>query len=153
MSINISSEAFHSNHLIPKKYSCDGENLSPPLAWSNLPVGTESIAIVCEDPDAPSGNFLHWLIFNIDPGVPGLPEGVTERSNMMGSAVQGRNGFGKTGYGGPCPPRGSTHRYFFRAYALDKMLNLGQASTRAVFEKAMEGHLLGTGELVGMYSR
>ena len=153
MPIQVTSGSFQTNQVIPKKFTCDGENLSPSLAWSNLPVGSKSLAIVCEDPDAPAGNFLHWLIFNIDPVIGGLPEGVSEKSSVIGLALQGKNGFGKVGYGGPCPPRGATHRYFFRIYALDKTLELNSGAARPDLAKAMQGHVLGEGELMGLYSR
>lgn len=147
MAIELVSTAFAPNGVIPKRYTCDGENLSPPLAWSHLPPQTKSIALIMDDPDAPIGTFVHWVIFNIPPEVTGFAEG------EKGIGVEGSNDFRKVGYGGPCPPRGSNHRYFFKVYALDIKLNLDTGATKKDLEKAMQGHILDQGELIGRYGR
>jgi Raf kinase inhibitor-like YbhB/YbcL family protein len=152
MSIRLTSQAFEENSLIPKKYSCDGENISPPISWSGIPGEAKSLALIVDDPDAPSGSFVHWVIYNIDPAKEGLPEAVT-LSTPQGLGAQGKNSTGKSGYSGPCPPKGSSHHYFFRLYALDTMLDIGAGPSRASVENAMKNHILATGQLVGIYSR
>lgn len=147
MTITISSNAFAANSPIPKRYTCDGENLSPALSWQNVPDGTQSLVLIMDDPDAPIGTFVHWVLYNIPAGTTELSEGV------KGIGVEGLNDFGKLGYGGPCPPRGSNHRYFFKIYALDTQLSLGGGAKKSVVEKAMSGHILARGELVGRYGR
>jgi Raf kinase inhibitor-like YbhB/YbcL family protein len=147
MNIEIISTAFAPNGIIPKRHTCDGENLSPPLSWKNIPPETQSLAIIMDDPDAPIGTFVHWVIFNIPPEVKEFAEG------EKGIGVEGINDFRKVGYGGPCPPRGSNHRYFFKIYALDTKLNLDSKATKKDLERAMQGHILAQGELVGRYGR
>lgn len=147
MDIELISTAFAPNGIIPKRHTCDGENLSPLLAWKNVPPETKSIALIMDDPDAPIGTFVHWVIFNIPPEVTQLAEG------EKGIGVEGVNDFRKVGYGGPCPPRGSNHRYFFKIYALDAQLNLDSRATKKDLEKAMQGHILAQGELIGRYGR
>ncbi|MCS6907500.1 MAG: YbhB/YbcL family Raf kinase inhibitor-like protein [Anaerolineales bacterium] len=147
MSIELISTAFAPNGFIPKRYTCDGENLSPPLIWKNVPPETKSLAIIVDDPDAPGGTFVHWVIFNIPPEVTKFSEG------EKGIGTEGINDFRKVGYGGPCPPRGTTHRYFFKIYALDTKLNLDSTATKKDLEKAMQEHILAQGELIGRYSR
>jgi Raf kinase inhibitor-like YbhB/YbcL family protein len=147
MNIEIISTAFAPNGIIPKRHTCDGENLSPPLEWKNLPPQTQSIALIMDDPDAPMGTFVHWVTFNIPPEVTEFAEG------EKGIGVEGINDFRKVGYGGPCPPRGSNHRYFFKIYALDTKLNLDSRATKKDLEKAMQGHILAQGELIGRYGR
>ena len=145
--IQITSTAFQNNGNIPRQYTCDGKDINPPLMIANCPQGTKSIALICDDPDAPIGTWVHWVIWNIDPGVKEIKENTVPQG-----AVQGINDFRKHAYGGPCPPSG-THRYFFKVYALDTMLGISPNSTKADLEKAMKGHILGQGELIGLYKR
>ena len=147
MSIHVTSTAFNEGENIPKEYSCDGENLSPPLAWSDVPQGTQSLVLIVDDPDAPSGTFVHWVVYDLPAALASLPEGAS------GIGREGVNGFRKSGFGGPCPPRGSTHRYFFKLYALDMVLGLKAGASKAEVEKAMQGHILAQGQLVGKYGR
>lgn len=147
MTIQISSSAFAHNELIPKRYTCDGEDVSPELSWQNVPDGTISFVLIVDDPDAPIGTFVHWVLFNLPGNLNGLKEGV------KGIGVGGVNDFRRSGYGGPCPPRGSTHRYFFKLYALDTTLSLTAGVKKADVEKAMQGHILAQGELIGRYGR
>jgi Raf kinase inhibitor-like YbhB/YbcL family protein len=143
----LESTAFENARAIPSRHTCDGEDVSPPLGWTNLPEGTRSLALVVEDPDAPSGVFTHWLAWGLDPQTDGLGEGETAPS-------EGRNDFGGTGYGGPCPPAGhGRHRYLFRLYALDAKLELGSGAAKADLERAFEGHVLTAADLVGTYER
>jgi Raf kinase inhibitor-like YbhB/YbcL family protein len=143
----LTSPAFDEGQQIPRKHSCDGENASPPLTWSSLPDDTRSLAIIVHDPDAPSGDFTHWVAWNIDPEAGGLAEGAHP-------PAEGTNGFGENGYGGPCPPPGDgAHRYFHELFALDTLLDLQPESSPEQLEDAMEGHVLGGAELVGTYER
>jgi len=150
--MKLESSAFGPEGTIPIKYSCDGEDVSPPLSWQGAPEGTQSLALICDDPDAPGMTFVHWLIYNIPAEGQQLPENVPNRERLESGALQGENNFGKVGYGGPCPP-GGTHRYFFRLYALDGMLDLGAGISRDRLDRAMEGHILAQAELMGRYSR
>jgi Raf kinase inhibitor-like YbhB/YbcL family protein len=147
MSIQVTSSAFKEGESIPRRHSCDGENLSPALSWSGIPQGTASLALIADDPDAPAGTWVHWVIADLPPELSGLPEGAT------GVGVDGVNGFRRTGYGGPCPPKGSTHRYYFKVYALDQKLGLKMGMTKGDVEKAMQGHILAQGQLMGRYKR
>lgn len=140
----IKSSAFTNNRLIPTKYTCDGEDLNPPLSIEGIPNGTQSLALIVDDPDAPMGTWDHWIVWNIPPS-----EKIEENSVP---GVEGLNDFRKHSYGGPCPPSG-THRYFFKVYALDTKLNLNVSSRKKDLEKALQGHILAKGELVGRYSR
>ena len=153
MPIQITSSAFSEGGPIPKKYTCDAEDASPPLAWSGVPAGAKSLALIADDPDAPMGTWVHWVIFNLPPTLTGLSEGITKASQVGGGAIQGNNDFRRIGYGGPCPPRGKQHRYFFKLYALDTSLALKAGSSKADLEKAMRGHVLAQGQLMGTYSR
>lgn len=152
MSIKIRSSAFEEGGMIPKKYSCDGQDVSPQLSWSAPPKGTESIAIVCDDPDAPGGVWVHWVIFNISPDVTELDENLPPDKSFPDGSIHGKNDFGKLGYGGPCPP-GGTHRYYFKLYALDTMLNLHPGITKKELVQAMQGHILAESHLLGKYER
>jgi len=152
MVIALESTSFISSGFIPSKYTCDGENVSPPLKWSNPPVNTKCFALISDDPDAPSGDWVHWVIYNIPPGNRNLPENVRPDKKLPDGTLQGINDFGKTGYGGPCPPSG-IHRYFFRIYALDTELKSDVQYTKKSLLKAMEGHVLGEGILLGKYKR
>jgi len=153
MSIQVTSSAFREGETIPTKYTCDGEDVSPPLRWSGLPSNTKSVAIVMEDPDAPSGTFTHWVIYDIPGNVSELPEGVPARDTVLGAAKQGINSFNRLGYRGPCPPRGSTHRYFFHVYALDAELGLGPGVAKSQVMSSLQGHILAEGQLMGRYGR
>jgi Raf kinase inhibitor-like YbhB/YbcL family protein len=142
--IGIRSTAFANNGHIPPKYSCEGENINPPLEFENIPAGTKSLALIMEDPDAPKGLFTHWLVWNISPN-----DVIEENSNP---GISGTNSFGKTGYGGPCPPSG-THRYFFRVFALDAELDLLVGANREHMLKAMEPHIINEGEIMAHYQK
>ena len=152
MSIKITSSAFTKDGNIPKKYSCDGVNISPPLSWTDAPADTKSYAIVIEDPDAPSKTWIHWVIFNIPAADTSLPEHFPARKEMSNGILQGTNDFRNIGYGGPCPPSG-THRYFIKIYALNMMLKIPAGSTKQQLEQAMKEHILAEGELMGKYTR
>ncbi|HWP90916.1 MAG TPA: YbhB/YbcL family Raf kinase inhibitor-like protein [Thermodesulfobacteriota bacterium] len=152
MKITISSTAFKEGGMIPKRYTCDGPNISPPLSWDSVPVGTKSLALICDDPDAPRGTWVHWVIFNLRANTKELTENIPPQQTLPNGAQQGRNDFGKIGYGGPCPP-GGTHRYYFKLYALDNEINLEAGATKAELLKAMEGHILAKGQLMGRYKR
>ncbi len=153
MTIQISSTAFSAGGSIPQKYTCDGEDVSPPLAWNGVPAQSKSLALIVDDPDAPSGDWVHWVIFDIPASLAGLPEGLAKTPTVAGAGIQGITDFRKPGYGGPCPPKGKPHHYFFRLYALDSLLNLPAGSRRPDLEKAMQGHILATGQLIGLYGR
>jgi len=146
--MNVNSNAFENNGLIPGKYTCDGDNVSPQIAWSNGPGRTKTYVLICDDPDAPSKIWVHWLIYNIPSTVLEIPENTP---NIKG-AVYGTNDFGKTAYGGPCPPDG-THHYHFKIYALDSGLSLDSGAPKEELESAMKGHILAHGELTGKYAR
>ena len=148
---SLASTAFKEGEIIPKKYTCDGPDVSPPLEWYAVPPEAKSLALIVEDPDAPMGTWVHWVIFNIPPRTSGLPEHVSAEKTLPDGVVQGRNDFRKIGYGGPCPP-GGTHRYFFLLYALDTMLKLPAGSTKVDLVRAMEGHIIGKAQLMGKYS-
>jgi Raf kinase inhibitor-like YbhB/YbcL family protein len=156
ITITLTSSAFPESGKIPRKYTCDGEDKSPPLEWSAVPAAAHSLALICEDPDAPMGTWSHWVVYNISPTVKSLAEGVApeETVKVEGEAIasQGKNDFRKIGYGGPCPP-GGTHRYFFRIYALDTKLALGPGATRREVLKAIGGHIVAVGRLMGNYAR
>ncbi len=145
--MNISSPAFENNGTIPQKHTCDGSDISPPLKIATVPGAAKSMALIVDDPDAPAGIWVHWLVWNIDPGISEIME-----NSIPPGAVQGLNDFRKKDYGGPCPPSG-THRYFFKLYALDKMLDLKAGASKADLEKKMDGHIVGQAELIGLYSR
>ena len=153
MTIKIRSAGFAEGQPIPSKYTCDGEDVSPPLSWDNAPNGTQSLALICDDPDAPSGTWVHWVIYDLSDRLTELPEAVPAKEEALSGAKQGRNDFGRTGYGGPCPPAGSAHRYYFKLYALDSALKLKVGATKADVENAMKGHIVGQGQLMGTYKR
>jgi Raf kinase inhibitor-like YbhB/YbcL family protein len=152
MEIKLKSTAFKEGEFIPKKYTCDGENVSPPLEWSGIPAATKSIALICDDPDAPMGTWVHWVIFNIPASANKLNEKISSHKVLEDGTAQGNNDFRKIGYGGPCPP-GGIHRYFFKIYALDKRVELAPGATEKELIKEMEGHILAEGKLMGKYSR
>jgi Raf kinase inhibitor-like YbhB/YbcL family protein len=142
--MEIISPEFKHNEFIPKKFTCEGEDISPTLVIEGVPEGTKSLALIVDDPDAPMGTWVHWVVYDI------LPLKRIEENSIPGK--QGKNNFGRLNYGGPCPPSG-THRYFFKIYALDTMLNLKEGLSKGALEKAMEGHIIGKAELVGLYKK
>jgi Raf kinase inhibitor-like YbhB/YbcL family protein len=144
--MKITSSAFQQGGNIPSKFSCDGANTSPPLQISDVPSGAKSLVLVVDDPDAPSGLFTHWTVWNIPPQTSTIAEGSTPKG------VQGTNDFGKSGYGGPCPPSGA-HRYYFKIFALDRELDLPSGAKRSQLDAAMKGHVIAQGQLMGRYSR
>jgi len=150
--IKVSSPAFENEAMIPAKYTCDGRDISPPLSWEGLPQGAKSIALISDDPDAPVGTWVHWVMWNIPPDKTGLPESMPKDGELADGTRQGTTDFKRTGYGGPCPP-GGVHRYYFKVYALDAMLEPAAGATKAQLLKAMEGHILAKGELMGRYTR
>jgi hypothetical protein len=152
MAMRIESSAFSEGGRIPRRYTCDGKDVSPPLSWSGTPEGAKSLALICDDPDAPGKTWVHWVVFNIPPAARQLPEGIAPGETITGGGNQGKNDFRKRGYGGPCPP-GGTHRYQFKLYALDADLALAAGATKAELEGAIEGHVLGQATLTGKYSR
>jgi len=145
--MTITSPAFKNGDLIPSKFTCDGTDVNPALAIGNVPPEAKSVALIMDDPDAPGGMWVHWVVWNIDPQTRDIGE-----NSVPGGAKQGVNDFRKTPYGGPCPPSG-THRYFFKLYALDVLLDLGSGTTKGALEKAMKGHVLAQAELMGKYRR
>ena len=153
MAIQVSSKSFPAGGDIPRKFTCDGADLSPELSWSEPPAKARSWALIGDDPDAPVGVFTHWVVYDLPPATRGLPEGVPKAGDIPGGGRQGRNDFGKVGYGGPCPPPGKPHRYFFKVYALDNLLNLKPGASRSEVQHAMQGHVLVEGEVMGRYGR
>lgn len=150
--MEIKSQAFAHGGLIPAKHTCDGADVSPPLAWSGAPAGTKSFALISDDPDAPVGTWVHWVMWNIPAEARALEENVPKKDTLPNGARQGTTDFKRIGYGGPCPPSG-THRYFFKLYALDAALDPQAPTTRKVLEKTMQGHILAQAELMGTYRR
>lgn len=152
MDLKITCSAFEEGGLIPPKYTCDGQNVSPPLEWEAVPEGTRSIALISDDPDAPMGTWVHWVLFNLPADATDLAENIPPEETLTNGARQGTNDFRKIGYGGPCPP-GGTHRYFFRIYALDAQIDLPAGAAKPELLKAMQGHILSQGQLIGKYKR
>jgi Raf kinase inhibitor-like YbhB/YbcL family protein len=152
MELKVTSGAFTEGGSIPSRYSCDGNDISPPLSWTAGPAGLKSYAIIADDPDAPMGTWVHWVIYNIPASVNSLPENLPKEKKLADGTLQGVNDFKRHGYGGPCPP-GGTHRYFFKVYALDTVLKADSGLSKKKLIKAMEGHVIGQGELMGTYSR
>ncbi len=153
MAFEISSEAFANGDTIPTEYTCSGKDISPPLRWAGQPAGTKSLALIVDDPDAPGGTWVHWVLFNVPGHTTALAEGASSNATLPEGSVQGVNDFGNTGYGGPCPPPGLAHRYYFTLYALDSELSVASSPKKADIVKGMEGHILGKFELLGMFSR
>ncbi len=153
MAFKLESSAFADGQPILERYTCDGDDVSPPLAWTDVPDDTSSLALVCDDPDAPIGTWVHWVLYNIPPGEPGLPEDVPAVEAMENGARHGRNSWRRRGYGGPCPPGRKPHRYYFRVYALDIVLDLKSGAKKRHLRKAMEGHILAETRLMGTYTR
>lgn len=150
MAFTITSPAFNENAYIPLKYTCDGQNISPQLNWSNAPQDTKTYILIVDDPDAPSGTWVHWILFNIPSHITELKENIGE---LPPNSKNGQNSWGKNKYGGPCPPADSTHRYFFKLFALDTHLNLPDGATKDQIENAMSEHVLAQATLVGLYFR
>ena len=153
MQINLSSTAFQEGETIPKQYTGDGKDVSPPLTWADPPDGTKSFVLICDDPDAPRGTWTHWVLYNLPAAAKELPEGLKKEEQLPDGTQQGLNDFRKIGYNGPCPPPGKPHRYFFKLYALNAKLTLKPGATKADVESASKGHILGQAELMGKYGR
>ena len=151
--IELKATSFTPGGFIPKRFTCEAADLSPALAWTDPPAGTQSFAIIEDDPDAPSGTFVHWLVYDLPATYRRLPEALSGNDQMAGGGRQGTNDFSRTGYSGPCPPPGKPHRYFIRLYALDATTNLRPAATRKELESAMQGHILAQAELMGRFQR
>lgn len=152
--LSVSSAAFPDGGMIPRAYTCDGEDISPPLEIGQVPPGAKSLALIKDDPDAPDGTWVHWVMYNIPPDTRKIPEQAPRKAKLPNGAFHGKNSWGgrKLGYGGPCPPSG-THRYFFKVYALDTVLNLRPGATKDELLSEMKGHILGEGQLMGRYQR
>ena len=153
MALEIRSSAFKNGDFIPARYTCKGEDLSPPLEWDNVPEGTKGFALISDDPDAPMGTWVHWVIYGIPPDKRSLPEGVSKDKILGNGSKQGVNDFRRIGYGGPCPPPGPVHRYFFKLYVLDSELNLGPGLTKDQLLKAIKGHVVEEAQLMGKFKR
>lgn len=150
--MKLTSTSFKEGELMQAKYTCDGENISPQLEWTGIPENTKSLALISDDPDAPAGDWVHWVIYNIPPTITELKEGFPRDKELQNGIKQGKNDFGKIGYDGPCPP-GGTHRYYFKLYALDIILEKDYGLTKKELLKAMEGHILAETSLMGKYKR
>ncbi|MEA1965279.1 MAG: YbhB/YbcL family Raf kinase inhibitor-like protein, partial [Candidatus Aerophobetes bacterium] len=155
MAWEIKSSAFKEGEVIPKRFTADGENISPPLSWNSPPEGTRALALIVEDPDAPGGVFTHWIIYDIPPNITELPAGIPkeEKLESVGEAKQGKNDFGNIGYGGPSPPPGPAHRYIFKLYALKEKLELSAGAGRKKFLKAIKKKEIEVTQLTGKYGR
>ena len=150
--IELTSAAFGQGSTIPRQYTCDGADLSPPLSWSGVPAGAKSLALVVDDPDA-RGTWVHWVVYGIPAGVSGLSEGASSDIGDVPGATDGTNDFKRTGYGGPCPPNGPAHRYVFKLFAVDSVLELAPGATKSELLRAMEGNVVAQGSLMGRYQR
>ena len=148
----IISSAFQEGGMIPARFTCDGQDISPPLSWSGLPANTKSLALISDDPDAPMGTWVHWVAYNIPPDMPGFEEGIAKDTLAKKGVLQGMTDFRRQEYGGPCPPSG-THRYYFKLYALDVILELNPGATKKQVEAAMQGHILAQAQIMGRYTR
>ena len=151
MTFRLTSPAFETGEDIPNEFTCDGPDSSPALIWTDPPPGTETLALIVDDPDAPSGTWVHWVLYNLPATARGLSEGMAKDHQLPDGARQGRNDFGKLGYNGPCPPRGAPHRYFFKLYALDCKVKLKPGASKGELDRAMKRHVLATAELVGRF--
>lgn len=151
--MQLTSIAFKQNETIPRQYTCEGEDLSPQLQWTGAPAGTKSFALISDDPDAPMGTWVHWVLWNLPAGTAELPKGLAKNQQLSDGTHQGVTDFGRPGYGGPCPPPGRRHRYFFKLYALDTLLELPPDTRKRDLEDAMKGHILAQAELMGIYQR
>lgn len=150
--MQIQSSDFAPSQPIPQKFTCDGQDASPQLTWSGVPAATKTFALIADDPDAPAGTWVHWVLFNLPAQATSLPEGVPKSDSAAGG-IQGKNDFGKVGYNGPCPPPGKPHRYFFKLYALDTSLALQPGARKQEVVAAMQGHVVAQAEVVGTYQR
>lgn len=153
MAFRIESPAFKSKEEMPKKYTCDGEDVSPPLVWTDPPQGTQSFALISDDPDAPVGAWVHWVLYGLPAETRELQEGLPKAEVLPNGATQGMTDFRRVGYGGPCPPKGKPHHYFFKLYALDMALTLGPKASKTDLLVAMNNHVLAHAQLVGLYQR
>jgi Raf kinase inhibitor-like YbhB/YbcL family protein len=153
MPIELSSSAFREGETIPKQYTGDGTDMSPTLGWSKPPDNTKSLALICDDPDAPRGTWTHWVLYNLPADARTLEERVPTQESLANGAKQGKNDFGRIGYGGPAPPKGKPHRYFFKLYALDRILELKAGASKDQLLAAMKGHVVAEGQLMGRYAR
>lgn len=153
MKLTITSPAFEDGKRIPVKFTCQGDDVSPPLKWSAAEVGAKSYALICDDPDAPGGTWVHWVIYNIPASARGLGEHVPSKDMLPDGSLQGVNDFKRVGYGGPCPPPGRPHRYSFRLYALDMVLSLKPRASKAELLRAMESHVLAEAQHMGTFQR
>jgi Raf kinase inhibitor-like YbhB/YbcL family protein len=153
MSFALKCTAFSHGGDISRKFTCDGPDVSPELTWSDPPAKTQSFSLIMDDQDTPVGTWVHWVIYDLPGTKRQLPEDLSKAPDLTEGARQGRNDFGRFGYGGPCPPRGPAHRYYFKLYALDVKLNLKAGATKAQVEKAMKSHVLSEAELMGKYRR
>ncbi len=152
VSIKVSSPAFKNGDFIPSKYTCDGDDVSPEIRIEGVPTNAKSLVLINDDPDAPMGTWDHWILYDIPPNVTVIPEGIKPEKIFTNGMKHGLNSWGKLGYGGPCPP-GGTHRYYFKVYALDILLDIPPGATKSKILKSMEGRVIGYGELMGKYSR
>jgi len=152
MSFELTSTAFAPGEPIPRKYTCDGENISPPLEWRDAPQNAKSFALIADDPDAPIGTWVHWVLYNLPGETHALPQALPSDARLPDGSQNGKNSWGQMGYGGPCPP-GGTHRYFFKLYALDAALALDAGASKEQLLQAMEGHILAQTEVMGLYTR
>jgi Raf kinase inhibitor-like YbhB/YbcL family protein len=153
MNLQLTSPAFVEGKEIPDQYTCQGKDSSPPLRWTAVPTGAKSLALIADDPDAPVGTWTHWVVFDLPPTTTELVEDTPKSQHLPGGAKQGLNDFRRLGYGGPCPPPGKAHRYFFKLYALDTLLDLKPGATKQDVEAAIKGHVLAEGQLMGTYQR
>ena len=153
MVLAVSSSVFQEGGKIPAKYTCEGQDVSPAITWGEPPAETQSFALIMDDPDAPGGVFTHWVLFNLPADSRELPEAMPTQAQLPDGSLQGKNDFGKTGYGGPCPPSGRPHRYQFTLYALDQPLDLKAGASKKSVIDAMQGHILAQGRLTGTYQR
>lgn len=153
MSFVLETKAFSKGGEIPARYTCSGDDVSPSLSWSGAPQDTKGFALIVDDPDAPSGTFTHWVVYDFPPATHQLPENVSKTDDLSGGGRQGRNDFRRLGYGGPCPPPGKAHRYFFKLYALNTALNMPAGASRQDVEGAMRGHVIAQAELMGKFAR
>lgn len=152
MPFELTSTAFAPGEPIPRKYTCDGEDISPPLQWSDPPPGTQTLALISDDPDAPVGTWVHWVLYNLPTETRALPEAVALDADLPDGSRNGQNSWRRLGYGGPCPPSGA-HRYFFKLYALDTALDLSAGASKEQLLRTMEGHILAQAEVMGIYTR
>ena len=153
MAFELSSSAFKDSDPIPRRHTCEGEDLSPPLHWGVPPSATKGFVIIADDPDAPVGTWVHWVLYNLPLDLRGLSEGIPAKEQVLDGAMHGLNDFKRIGYGGPCPPPGKPHRYYFKLYALDVILDLKPRATKARVLEACKGHVLAEAQLMGRFAR